>query len=408
MNLKSQQLTIDGNIVVDHDEVMKIKKQENILRDILGDENCTYETIAGKKVFIYRNIDGIKNVILNRSVTYLGGNGQHPIFKKRSQLPNWFKTVSNNIKGKTNYKIIFLGVYCYKGNLIFTRFIEDTYLTRKMNNSAAHVYINDLYQAMEKGVFKKIDKFGNTIVTINKSVIRQYLDSQFDAVNSIFDVITQFNDEFPFDRWISANEAIDHMYESGFSQWRQTEWAGWYVECLVDMYTKMHRIENRIKYVGLLGKAETDLDFDLLIDESYYGDLKASSNSSGAILLNDQSNLINALETYKKFWYVVYLHDTRKDKDFEGYPMTKYRSLKIHEVDNTPDDKVNLLSYHNKMKHSVLFNNMIIIELNKANYRFGLEDFNQGVQPDGNPRNPKFKISKKYIDNFIVYRYKAK
>lgn len=35
-----------------------------------------------------------------------------------------------------------------------------------MHSSSAHVYINDLYQALKNGVFDKIDMNGNKITTI--------------------------------------------------------------------------------------------------------------------------------------------------------------------------------------------------------------------------------------------------
>ena len=67
---------------------------------------------------------------------------------------------------------------------------------------------------------------------------------------------------------------------------------------------------------------------------------------------------------------------------------------------NKPFDE---LSYCKRMKNSIKFIKMYIIELNRINFRDVLSDFNQGKQPNGDPRKPKFKISKNNIDNFIVY-----
>ena len=65
------------------------------------------------------------------------------------------------------------------------------------------------------------------------------------------------------------------------------------------------------------------------------------------------------------------------------------------------------MSYHSRMKHSVKFLKMSIIELNRVNFRDALKDFNQGRQPDGNARKPKFSINKTVLenDNFVVFRY---
>ena len=59
------------------------------------------------------------------------------------------------------------------------------------------------------------------------------------------------------------------------------------------------------------------------------------------------------------------------------------------------------------MKNSVKFVKMSIIELNRVNFRGALTDFNQGHQPSGNARNPKFNINKKVLenDNFVVFRF---
>lgn len=66
------------------------------------------------------------------------------------------------------------------------------------------------------------------------------------------------------------------------------------------------------------------------------------------------------------------------------------------------------ISYAAKMKHSVEFRRMKIFELNRINMNETLSVFNQGHQPDGKNRAPKFLINKKNIDNFIVYSYEYK
>lgn len=405
MNLSSEQLDRNSNIFIDKDQALSQYDIYKLLREILGAPKCSIEYISNRKLFVFERKDKRKIVILAKAITYLGGNGQHGIYKKRIQLSNWYKEVCIDIDSMEDYDVIFLGVYHYNGNIIFSDFRKDTYLRKKMNNSAAHVYINDLYQAQLHGIFRKIDKFGNTIVTINHNILRSYLEDEVETSNSIFEIINRFNDQFPFDQWITAEDAIEDMYMNQFSQWRQAEWAGWYLESLFDKFIKQKGLKQYIEYVGLIHKSKGQLDFDLLIDESFYGDLKASSVSSNAILLNDQNNLINAIETYGKFWYIIYSHDSRKDKDYDDYPMTKYRALKIYEDKNNDNSNFNLYSYKSKMKHSVRFNQMVIIELNKNNLIHAVDDFNQGVQPDGSQRKPKFKISKKKIDNFVIYRY---
>lgn len=68
----------------------------------------------------------------------------------------------------------------------------------------------------------------------------------------------------------------------------------------------------------------------------------------------------------------------------------------------TVGDKI---SYANRMKHSVNFKRMRIYELNRVNMNEALTVFNQGHQPDGSARRPKFLINKQNIDNCIVFSY---
>ena len=121
---------------------------------------------------------------------------------------------------------------------------------------------------------------------------------------------------------------------------------------------------------------------------------------------NDQESILETLNQYGKFWYVIYEHDTIKDKDVEGNPATNFRTKFISQIDNIKEKKNSNL---NRMKNSVRFRKMMILELNRINYHQLLTAFNQGRQQSGQARNPKFNINKKSkdIENFVVYRYMA-
>ena len=150
------------------------------------------------------------------------------------------------------------------------------------------------------------------------------------------------------------------------------------------------------------------MDFDIRFEESdFYGDLKASDIKKNETPGNDQENLVECIYRYNKFWYVIYEHETKKDSDY-GYEATKARNHYIKSVDPSYDKDE--MSYHSRMKHSVKFMRMTIIELNKANFRDALKTFNQGKQPDGSARAPKFNINKKTLenDNYVVFRYSYK
>ncbi len=410
MNLKSEQLRPDLSLEIDYDQPLNSKQLQLTLIECLGKENCSLEKICGYNRVCYKNKDNKKIVLLPAAISYLGGNGQHPIFKKRIQLQHIFKEVCNEGVGM-GYDVRFIGIYHYKGLIIFADFIKETYLKKKMNNSAAHVYINDLYQAVRNGLFEKIDKNGNTIKTVSYRQFKNYLDNVENLENNLFDLFRKFNYGFSFGEWITAVDAIQEMYNKHWSQWRQTEWAGWFLEYKFNQYIEENNLEKQMKYVGSSNKAKDPmkLDFDIWFDEQqFYGDLKSSDITKKETPGNDQTSFVECINRYDKFWYIIYEHETIKDKDSNtDFEATKFRNYFIKNIDNISDDEFDEMSYYSRMKHSVKFQRMMIIELNRINFREVLTIFNQGKQPDGNTRKPKFIIDKTNIDNFVVFRYQC-
>lgn len=64
------------------------------------------------------------------------------------------------------------------------------------------------------------------------------------------------------------------------------------------------------------------------------------------------------------------------------------------------------MSYAQRMKNSVNFVKMSILEINRVNCRALLKDFNQGHQVDGVARKPKFVINKRNMENFVIFRHR--
>ncbi len=156
----SEQLKSDLSLVVDYDVKLNKSTMRDILIETLGEENCREIKVDKKKVLEYTTATGKKEILLFKQISYLGGNGQHPIFKKRIQIPEWFRDIYNHFKDDNNVEVRFIGIYSYAENVIFAEFVKETYLPKKLNNSSAHVYINDLYQAMKLGTFNKLDRNG--------------------------------------------------------------------------------------------------------------------------------------------------------------------------------------------------------------------------------------------------------
>ena len=405
-NIKSEQIRSDLSLEINNDQPLSKSMIMKILMNLLGNENCFIDKFDSKKVFCYKHNSKVEVLIL-ASVTYMGGNGQHPLYKKRMQLKKWYKEAIEYYENKSNYNVRFIGVYHYKNNIIFVEFIKDTYLKKKMNSSAAHVYTNDLFQAMKEGIFKRVDKNNNIIKTIKFTKFKDYLNNNIEEYsNELFTLFSMFNNEIISNQWISAKHAIVEMYKGGWGHWKETEWAGWFLEYKIANFIKEYGLENKIMYLGSSSQKKDKLDFDLWFDEDkFYGDLKASDISARETPGNDQVSFLESINKFDKFWYIIYEHQTIKDIESDNFEATRYRTNFIKNNNEWPKNKPwNELSYSRRMKHSVKFVKMYIIELNRINYREILSDFNQGKQPDGSKRKPKFKITKNNIDNFLVFQ----
>lgn len=401
-NIDSEQLSIDKSLHIAQDQPLSSLTMAQLLVNILGNDESEIITISPRKYLVqYKKNDKTVH-ILYRALTYLGN--PHPIFKKRSQFPDWFQDYYIETKKEhPEHDVRLIGIYHYEGNIVFVDFKTDTYMNHGLHNSSAHIYTNDLLQGMTYGVFEKVDQNGNTVTAIRKDRFRDYILGIKHHDNNLFELFRQFNCGYPFGIWLYALDAIKKMHQDKWQQWRQTEWAGWFLEYKFDDFIKKNHLEKQMRYVGSSNKGEGELDFDIRFDEAdFYGDLKASDISKPEAPGNDQRSLTECIYRYDKFWYVIYEHETLKDKD-RAFEATIARNTFLNAQD--PTRKNDLMSYANNMKHSVKFKKMYIVELNRINYREALKDFHQGHQPDGSPRAPKFNINKKNIDNFVVFRY---
>lgn len=413
MNVDSEQITLDKSLVVAQDQPLTEKQLQHCLIDVLGKNKCRILKIPVRK-WVLEYIDGGKVYhFLVRSCTYLGN--PHPIYKKRVQLPLWFNEYTCAVATQNpQIDVRYIGVYHYGDehhgdNVIFVDFKKDTYLTKKGHNSSAHVYTNDLFQAMTYGIFSKEDYFGNSISAIRRDKFCDYIANRATDTNSLFGLFRKFNCGFTFGQWLKALDVIKEMHQNEWHQWKQTEWAGFFLEYKFNKFTVDEKVTNQMRYVGSSHKRESDLDFDVRFDEAnFYGDLKASDISKNEAPGNDQKNFVECIYRYDKFWYIIYEHESIKESDNET---TNARIEYIKSVDSSyykkRGDESPSSSSHKKLKSEVKFVKMSIVELNRINFRDVLTDFHQGRQPDGKPRALKFNINKKVLenDNYVVFRY---
>ncbi|MGM9767352.1 MAG: hypothetical protein ACI3Z0_02660 [Candidatus Cryptobacteroides sp.] len=408
MNVDSEQIALDKSLVIAQDQPLSRGELQSCIADVLG-EQCKIVDLGRGKWIARHEYGGKVCHLLLRVCTYLGN--PHPIFKKRVQFPLWFNEYVDDIKkSESSIDVRYIGVYHYGDahhgdNIVFVDFKIDSYLAKKGHNSSAHIYTNDLFQAMTYGIFTKEDKYGNIITAVRRDKFRDYLSGRGADSSSLFDFFRQFNSGFSFGQWLSALNVIKEMQKNDWNQWRQAEWAGWFLEYKFNKFTVDQSVTEMMRYIGSSNKRKDELDFDIRFDrDNFYGDLKASDLNQKETPGNDQESLIECIYQYDRFWYVVYEHETIKDSE-AGYEATKARNHFIKSVD--PSYNKDEMSYASRMKNSVKFVKMSIIELNRINYREALTVFNQGHQPDGKARKHKFNINKKVLenDNYVVFRY---
>lgn len=397
--LKSEQISPNTSLLIDYDQPLRSPdKICNAFSKAL-EEPCHIEKYHGTKTVYKYQHNGITHYFLAGAVTYL--SKPHPIFKKRFQLKLWFKDFYNDYRDAPNTKIHLIGLYHYDGLIVFVEFELKDYIERKLNSSAAHVYSNDLFQAVTNGCFRKVDRNGNHVTSIASRFFKNYLNGELQE-NPIFDLFKRFNATFCFGEWINAKQAITEMKQGSWYQWKGTEWPGWFLEFEMSNFISSEHCEALMIYIGNM-KDGAMLDFDLYFPgRCYYGDLKASDIRHAEAPGNDQESVLKAINQCGRLWYVIYEHDTIKDSDRKNEMAIERMNI----IGNpySPGDKI---SYAGRMKHSVNFKRMRIYELNRVNMNAALTVFNQGHQPDGSARRPKFLINKQNIDNCIVFSYDA-
>lgn len=394
MAVKSEQINSKGEIVLDYDKYNRGIKIFTPLMNIFQDNItiCSRREKPHNKFLLYN--DGNKTIVfLVKSVTYLGN--PHPKYKKRIQISKWFKEFY--FANKDIYDDIrLIGIYYYDGINYFVDYSIEKYMEREAHNSSAHVYSIDFLQTYKDGMFRKTDKNNNILTVIREDNFYEYVVNGFNKSNKLFDKIFNFTEYVPKE-YIKSIDAIDQMRLENSNNWRQTEWGGWYLEHIFQQFLEDNNLEEVISF----SKANKENTLDLWFpEENFYGDLKANSISSSAILGNDWSVVKKSIQENGKLWYIVMNHKTIKDEDKSA---TIERTKYINKIDGTDKN-----TPRRAIKKSIKFEELILIEINKWNINL-LDEFQEGMlNSDGNLRNRKFQIKKKHLnnDNLVIARKK--
>lgn len=378
---KIEQIDSKSNVILDYDSSITTKDIKETLShhfNVLNDKN-PFKCLDDKQRELYFCI---------KQVTYLGN--PHDIFKKRIQIPKEWKEFLK----KDNTFLV--GLYVYKDNKVFVFFDTEKYKNNRLNNSSAHVHTIDLRKGIEYGIFEKEDIRKNKITVVREDKVSVYVDNILsNKKNEIPREIKLFDDfsSVMNPDWYGIS-CYDEMFTMKYRNKAQPEWPGFYLEFrFEDFLDKNPNFKEVCTFVSNKKNGDSDLDFDLNFANKYLGDLKAHSDNTYSIPGNDKDNFEKALNIYGKFWYVVFNHSTKKDKDFNNEVTIYWNKLQ---------NKENLLSYENRMKHSVKLQSMKILEINKNNVQY-ISDMTQGKNSDGSSRNIKIQIKSSVINNFLIF-----
>lgn len=400
--MKSEQINSCMQMIIDYDQPLKTKTDLlNAYKKALGNSVRVMHYKRNERVFVYEE-NGNTHYIISASITYL--SKPHPIFKKRMQLQKWYKDFYNEYKDKPKSTISIIGVYHYDNMEIYCDFNLDDYITKKMHSSSAHVYTNDLFQAMRNGIFNKVDINSNHITVIKGIYLKDYFKG-IKIENPVVKLFKKFNREFEFNNWLKADFCIKRMLDAKWYQAKGVEWPGWFLEFRVDEFIQKENCSNIMFYTGNKNKTKGLLDFDLFFATlNFYGDLKASDIKQKETPGNDQRNTLEAISKYGRLWYIIYEHETEKDRNHNN----EMAIARMRLIDPTFIEG-NHISYVSRMKHSVKFKKMSIYELNEVNMHDILSDFNQGHNSGVSmaERVAKFLLSKENMNNSIIYTYEV-
>lgn len=383
-NLKAEQINENLEIIMDYGEILsKDELVEILLSNFPHTEN--------KDGVLYGEKEGKKFCIYFKNISYLGI--PHPFFKKRIQIGDNFKKIYKE-NTKQGIQTLLLGVYKYKSTLLFADFDITMYATNKSHNSSAHIYTIDLKNGLLFGVVQKEDVRKNLITVFTPDNVERYLTSKIvGGVDLRLEFIAILDDFYSSlaKEW-NGISCYQEMIDAGFNNAYQPEWPGFYHEFKLQEYLKNHPTITALQYKQNKKKGEIDLDL-FFPQANTYGDLKAHSNDSGGIQGNDWDTVMSVIEK-KSIYYVVVNHDTERDRDHDN-EVTIYWNQQLGKKD--------LHSYANKMKHSVRLTSYYVLEINKGNAEF-LDEFKQGHNSNGDPRQKKIQINKKNLDKFLIYQ----
>lgn len=391
------QLLENGDVVVvGEDQKFSPKEFKEVLKDLFPDA----EEKDGR-IFLHKETPNGKPVTFyTRNIYHLGGDWSSE--KKRIEIGKDFLGFYNANKSK-GIEPILLGCYHYypdgtDGVILFVCFSADTYATRDVNNSAAHIHTIDLQNALKYGVYRRLDKSGNELLVLDKTNFVSHIhalrnETELQVIKNDKQLLGYFAQMYAsLPKTLYGIQCYEQMFADNDQNRKQGAWEGWYMEYYVKKYLKEHP-SDAIEWWSSKKKDELDFDLKFLTEENFYGDVK-SDNAAKSVQGNKKSNIDILVKDKKgRLWYVVFEFLPEKDSEHNN-ETTIWWNKKL--------GKDKLLSYASRMKHSITFDNMSVYEINQFAFKY-LKEFE--VSPcNGKPREKKYRIPNNMKEYLRIYQ----
>lgn len=394
---KIDQLLSDGTVIVTNkDQLFSVKEYKEVLLSLFPD---AYEKDG--HIFLQKKTPVGKSVgFYTRNIYHLGGDWSSE--KKRIEIGKDFLDFYKNNKTH-GIETVLLGTYHYypdgkNGVILFVCFSPETYATRDVNNSAAHIHTIDLQNALKSGVYRRLDKSNNEIFVLDKENFVNYInglrsEKQLQVIKTDKELLEYFGKLYKtLPKTLYGIQCYEQMFTDNDQNRKQGAWEGWYMEYYVKKYLQNNPTE-AIEWWSSKKKGDLDFDLKFLIEDNFYGDVK-SDDAKKSVQGNKKSNIdILVKEKNGRLWYVVFEFLPEKDSEHNN-ETTIWWNKKL--------GKEKLLSYASRMKYSITLQNLNIYEINQFAFKY-LKEFY--VSPcDRKPREAKYKIPNNMKEFLRIYQ----
>ncbi len=196
----------------------------------------------------------------------------------------------------------------------------------------------------------------------------------------------------------NGKHAILDMKNSGYNQWRQMEWIGWYFQFLCEKkLDKIMKIPGKeygnVKFDGF---KIIPWDFKCHIENDYKGKEKTE------LIINDRAAIDKAIEDYGSVGLVIGTGNAKyndEDRTFQNW----VEELKGGKS-NYEKERIERGASSRLRKVSFNLKEIVFVKISKDNLKY-LGTYNQGRNSNGNPREPKYELDLKNLDKFEHYSY---